>query len=602
MKDASRARSSRVIVRGSREIAILSTLALAAFLVSVLPSVAQTGKKPFTVVDDIGLTHFFDLGGGKGTVSFSPDGNYFVVWSERGRLELNRVEDTLRIYRSQDVKSFLERSGTEQPPTPLWVVSRLGETGFVIDKWRWLADSNGLAFLQRTDDVHRQLVLADVRTKSTKSLTPAGENVAAFEVQDGRSYSYSSELRNPPPKAVDEPAATVGTGRPLVNLLFANQPASGPPQIHVWKVISGKRFEVNQNRAAIPAAQNLAPQLKGESTGLEITVEQGLNDPPLLIAKNERTSRVLWDPNPQLGELDLGQASVYTWKDKDGRERKGGLYKPSDYRAGQRYPLVIQTHDFDESQFLPAGSRLTSSYAAGVMAVAGIIVLQIGEDCPSATTEDGPCAVSAYESAIEQLVSEGIADRERIGIVAFSWPSFYVMKLITSNGIHIKAALIANAQFMGDYFQHIALVDDPADPQGQVRDSVIGGPAFGEGLEQWLKNSPSFHLDRITTPLMMVAQGRWDALLMWAPYAGLHYLQKPVDLIVLKTSEHNLTNPHMRMLSQGGTVDWFRFWLQDYEDPDRAKSEQYKRWRDLRKAYLENERKPAGNSAAPSGS
>ncbi|PYV63749.1 MAG: hypothetical protein DMG95_06060 [Acidobacteria bacterium] len=478
----------------------------------------------------------------------------------------------------------------------------MGETGFVIDKWRWLADSNGLAFLQRTDDVHRQLVLADVRTKSTKSLTPAGENVAAFEVQDGRSYSYSSELRNPPPKAVDEPAATVGTGRPLVNLLFANQPASGPPQIHVWKVISGKRFEVNQNRAAIPAAQNLAPQLKGESTGLEITVEQGLNDPPLLIAKNERTSRVLWDPNPQLGELDLGQASVYTWKDKDGRERKGGLYKPSDYRAGQRYPLVIQTHDFDESQFLPAGSRLTSSYAAGVMAVAGIIVLQIGEDCPSATTEDGPCAVSAYESAIEQLVSEGIADRERIGVVAFSWPSFYVMKLITSNGIHIKAALIANAQFMGDYFQHIALVDDPADPQGQVRDSVIGGPAFGEGLEQWLKNSPSFHLDRITTPLMMVAQGRWDALLMWAPYAGLHYLQKPVDLIVLKTSEHNLTNPHMRMLSQGGTVDWFRFWLQDYEDPDRAKSEQYKRWRDLRKAYLENERKPAGNSAAPSGS
>jgi len=562
----------------------------------------RPGKRPFTIADDIGLTHFFDLGGGKGTVSFSPDGNYFVVWSERGRLELNRVEDTLRIYRSQDVKSFLERSGTEQPPTPLWVVSRLGETGFVIDKWRWLADSNGLAFLQRTDDGHRQLVLADARTKSTKSLTPAGENVAAFEVQDGRSYSYSSELRNPPPKAVDEPAATVGTGRPLVNLLFANQPASGPPQIHVWKVISGKRFEVNQNRAAIPAAQNLAPQLKGESTGLEITVEQGLNDPPLLIAKNERTSRVLWDPNPQLGELDLGQASVYTWKDKDGRERKGGLYKPSDYRAGQRYPLVIQTHDFDESQFLPAGSRLTSSYAAGVMAVAGIIVLQIGEDCPSATTEDGPCAVSAYESAIEQLVSEGIADRERIGVVAFSWPSFYVMKLITSNGIHIKAALIANAQFMGDYFQHIALVDDPADPQGQVRNSVIGGPAFGEGLEQWLKNSPSFHLDRITTPLMMVAQGRWDALLMWAPYAGLHYLQKPVDLIVLKTSEHNLTNPHMRMLSQGGTVDWFRFWLQDYEDPDRAKSEQYKRWRDLRKAYLENERKPAGNSAAPSGS
>jgi dipeptidyl aminopeptidase/acylaminoacyl peptidase len=562
----------------------------------------RPGKRAFTIADDIGLTHFFDLGGGKGTVSFSPDGNYFVVWSERGRLELNRVEDALRIYRSQDVKSFLERSGTVQPPTPLWVVSRLGETGSVIDKWRWLADSSGLAFLQHTDDGHRQLVLADVRTKSTKSLTPAGENVAAFEVQDGRNYSYSSELRNPPPKAVDEPAATVGTGRPLVNLLFANQPASGPPQIHVRKVIGGKRFEVNQNSAAIPAAENLAPQLKGESSGLEITVEQGLNDPPLLIAKNERTSRVLWDPNPQLGGLDLGQASIFKWKDKNALERRGGLYKPSDYEPGQRYPLVIQTHDFDESRFSASGSILNSSYAARALAAAGNVVLQLAEDCPPATTGDGPCAVSAYESAINQLVSDGIADPDKVGIVAFSWPSFYVMKLLTSSGPHIKAALIANAQFMGDYFQHIALVDDPADPQGQVRNSVIGGPAFGEGLEQWLKNSPSFHLDRITTPLMMVAQGRWDSLLMWAPYAGLHYLQKPVDLIELKSSEHNLTNPRMRMLSQGETVDWFRFWLQGYEDPDPAKAEQYKRWRELRKAYLENERKPAGNSAVPSGS
>src|SRR5205823_1141531 len=201
-----------------------------------------------------------------------------------------------------------------------------------------------------------------------------------------------------------------------------------------------------------------------------------------------------------------------------------------------------------------------------------------------------------YESAIEQLVSEGIADRERIGVVAFSWPSFYVMKLITSNGIHIKAALIANAQFMGDYFQHIALVDDPADPQGQVRDSVIGGPAFGEGLQQWLKNSPSFHLDRITTPLMMVAQGRLDVLLMWAPYAGLSYLHKPVDLIMLKTGEHNLTSPRMRMASQGGTVDWFRFWLQGYEDPEPTKAEQYKRWRDLKKMQAESEKKAGGSA------
>jgi hypothetical protein len=36
------------------------------------------------------------------------------------------------------------------------------------------------------------------------------------------------------------------------------------------------------------------------------------------------------------------------------------------------------------------------------------------------------------------------------------------------------------------------------------------------------------------------------------------------------------------MASQQGNVDWFRFWLQGYEDPDSAKTSQYTRWRQLR--------------------
>jgi hypothetical protein len=79
--------------------------------------------------------------------------------------------------------------------------------------------------------------------------------------------------------------------------------------------------------------------------------------------------------------------------------------------------------------------------------------------------------------------------------------------------------------------------------------------------------------------------------LMWEPYAALRYLHKPVDLTMLNTYEHVLTNPAVRMASQGGSVDWFRFWLQDYEDPDPAKQEQYKRWRDLRKMQEENSAK-----------
>ena len=76
---------------------------------------------------------------------------------------------------------------------------------------------------------------------------------------------------------------------------------------------------------------------------------------------------------------------------------------------------------------------------------------------------------------------------------------------------------------------------------------------------------------------------------MWQPYAGLRYLHKPVDLMMLNTDEHVLTNPAVRMASQGGSVDWFRFWLKDEEDSDPAKAEQYIRWRELRKLQEANE-------------
>jgi hypothetical protein len=120
---------------------------------------------------------------------------------------------------------------------------------------------------------------------------------------------------------------------------------------------------------------------------------------------------------------------------------------------------------------------------------------------------------------------------------------------------------------------------------------MIGAPPFGDGLQQWLKKSPSFNLDKINTPLMITGGGATGLLTMWGPYAGLHYLNRPVELVMLNTDEHVLTNPGVRIASQGGSVDWFRFWLQDYEDPDPAKAEQYKRWRELRKMQEENDKK-----------
>src|SRR5205807_2819451 len=113
---------------------------------------AQETKKPFTVADDIAFTHFADGAYGnyeEDPVLFSPNGNFFAVLTAHGRLEADQVEESLRLYRTEDIESFLQRSQESQPPAPIWVLNRSEKKDFIINM-RWLADSSGVAFLEQT--------------------------------------------------------------------------------------------------------------------------------------------------------------------------------------------------------------------------------------------------------------------------------------------------------------------------------------------------------------------------------------------------------------------------------------------------------------------
>jgi dipeptidyl aminopeptidase/acylaminoacyl peptidase len=759
-------------------------------------------SRPFTVVDEIGLT-LFDPGGGatSAQVQFSPDGNYFAVWSERGRLDLNRVEDSLRFYRRQDVEAFLRnRNAHEPPPSPVWVLDRSDLEGAVINNWRWLPDSSGVAFLEggRAFDPDRRLVLGDLRKKEIEPLTSTTEAVDAFDVRDREHYVYTAfdrvewdSLRKGKRQADAKAAAVVvGAQQSPMQLLLPDdqrETSLSSPDKSLWAVIDGKRFEVKQDGVSVvpglrptvgvtdlalspdgssvatelpvgevpsswetlypppsesatypyriftgneepphqyvkinlktgsiqsftdaplaldagwggafflrpawssdgqavllpgtflgskddtpsipciavvnltsgtrtcvemlgrhredsdyhyvigatfargnkdhvilstlqsglthtveyhhtsPGAWELAAQSskelsQDEHNGLRVIVREGLDEPPVLVVQEKQRSRVLWDPNPQLKNIELGHASVYTWRDKEGRESKAGLYKPANYKSGQRYPLVIQTHGFREAQFIPSGF-LTSGGAARALAAAGMLVLQVREPCPSYAPSEIPCAVSIYETAVNRLVAEALVDPETIGIIGFSRTGVYVMGALTASSVRFRAAMIVDSN-VGSYLEY--LVWEERIGATRQEDAFIGASPFGEGLQLWLQRAPGFHLDKIIAPLLIVPHGRSALLSMLEPYAGLHHLHRPVELMMLNTTEHPVTNPAMRIASQGGTVDWFRFWLQGYERKDlypgsgeteQSLADQHRRWEKLCDLHVEqNPTQPA---------
>jgi hypothetical protein len=129
-------------------------------------------KQRFTVADDIGLIRFGDPDYGEvDPITFSPNNRFFLVNTTRGRLDLNRPESTLRVYRTEDIQKLLLHPVDGREPVPMWRLSKSTyKDGPIITKTRWLADSGGIAFLAKTITGNDQLFLADMRTKTVGAL------------------------------------------------------------------------------------------------------------------------------------------------------------------------------------------------------------------------------------------------------------------------------------------------------------------------------------------------------------------------------------------------------------------------------------------------
>lgn len=153
---------------------------------------------------------------------------------------------------------------------------------------------------------------------------------------------------------------------------------------------------------------------------------------------------------------------------------------------------------------------------------------------------------------------------------------------LTHGARHFAAASISDG-VDGGYFQYLA-AGGPANIGYMIgMEGVNGGLPWGAGRRMWQQRSPGSNVYKNTTPVRIIAENPTVALWEWEWFAALSRLRKPVEMVLMKDGEHVLQRPWERMISQQGNVDWFRFWLQHYEDPDAAKAEQYQRWRDLRK-------------------
>lgn len=314
---------------------------------------------------------------------------------------------------------------------------------------------------------------------------------------------------------------------------------------------------------------------------IEVTLEQDLNSPPEIFVSDpvQKKKQLLWDLNPQFRELEFGKVERVTWLAKDGHEVEGGLYYPPHYKAGTRYPVVLQTHGFSKEEFWINGPW-NSAFAAQPLAARDIFVLQIGHATEKGgdaqawrTPAEAPRQMAVYEGAIDYLDKRNLIDRNRVGVIGFSRTVYTVEYALTHSSYQFAAATAADG-FDGGYVQYLV---NPYSKRDWM--TVNGGDPFGATFQLWLERSPSFTVDRVSTPVRLEGYGDISAVIgSWEWYAKLVMLDHAVDLIYIPDGTHLLVKPWERMTSQQGNVDWFCFWLKGETDPDPEKTGQYERW------------------------
>lgn len=317
-----------------------------------------------------------------------------------------------------------------------------------------------------------------------------------------------------------------------------------------------------------------------ERPTVRVTILQ--DDAPSSAARD----RILLDPNPQADALAFGTTRLFEWKDSKGIQWVGGLLLPPDYVRGTRYPLVMQTHGFGRNRFLLDGPppQATTAFAAQALANAGIVVLQV-QDPPRAIAADqqeGPDAADGYYAAIEQLIADGIVDGSRVGLIAFSRTGYHALHLLAKYPRLLKAVTISDALQAG-YWQYITVAGNRTDSEISVSRLTGGAPELGT-IKDWFARNPIYKISESAAAILLEETGRSAGLGMWETYAMLRRSGRPVEFVLFREGSHLLKKPLERLASQGGNVDWYRFWLQGYEDSVPQKQAQYVRWHALREA------------------
>ena len=291
---------------------------------------------------------------------------------------------------------------------------------------------------------------------------------------------------------------------------------------------------------------------------------------PILFSNN-----VLYQTNPQQSNYRWGSAELFKWKAYTGKLTEGVLYKPENFDNTKKYPMIVYFYErLNQSlhQYqapAPTPSRLNIPYFVSN----GYVVF-----VPDIWYVNGHPGKSAYDyilSGTRALIKKGFIDSTKIGLQGQSWGGYQIAYIITQTNLYKAAWAGAPVANMFSAYGGIRW-ESGITRQFQYEQSQSRiGATIWEKPNLYIENSPLFHIPKIKTPLVIMANDA-DGAVPWYQgiemFTAMRRLNKPVWMLNYNGEAHNLVERRNRKDIQIREQQFFD-WLLKGEKPAKWLSE-----------------------------
>lgn len=270
--------------------------------------------------------------------------------------------------------------------------------------------------------------------------------------------------------------------------------------------------------------QALQEALEAKLPGYEVAISSASRDEEKYIVRtysdrslgayyfydtNTKELKKIVDVSPWIDENDMAPMTPIQYQARDGVSINAYLTLPKNYQEGQKIPFVINPHGGpwarDHWGYNPE-IQLLASQGYGVLQMNFRGSIGYGRHFWELSFKQwGKTMQDDITDGVQYLIQQGYADKTRIGIYGASYGGY-----ATLAGITFTPDLYACAiDYVGvsNLFTFMKTIPPYWEPYLDMMYEMVGHPE--KDVEHMTASSPALHIDKITTPLLVV-QGAND--------------------------------------------------------------------------------------------